>query len=198
MTPFVVVIAGGTASGKTTVAERAAAVLGAALVAHDRYYLDAPDPSRHDFDTPAALDTDLLVAHLHALRAGDVALLPVYDFARHARGPDTTLLVPGPVVVVEGILALADARVSSLADLRVYVHADDDVRLARRIRRDVAERGRTWDGVIAQWLRSVRPAHQRYVAPCRDNAELVLDGEAPVDDAVAALVGAVNDRRGDR
>ena len=198
MSPLLVAIAGGTASGKTTIAEAVAASTGAALVAHDRYYRDVVDPSRHDFDDPAALDTDLLVTHLVALRRGEPVSLPVYDFARHARSEQTTPVVAAPVVIVEGILALADPRLRDLARLRVYVHADDDVRLARRIRRDVAERGRTWDDVIRQWLLSVRPAHQRFVAPCRDIAELVLDGEAPVAQAVAALTQAFSDRRSAR
>ncbi|MBM4390903.1 MAG: uridine kinase [Deltaproteobacteria bacterium] len=198
MRPFIVVVAGGTASGKTTIAHHAASILGATVIGHDRYYRDVADPQNHDFDHPDSLDTSLLVQHIDALHQGRDVELPVYDFAVHARRAVAETVHPRPIMVVEGILTLADPAVAERADLAVFVHADDDVRLARRIRRDVAERGRTWDDVIRQWLSTVRPAHLRYVAPSRAVAALVLDGEATTASQAERLVVAVNARRDSR
>ncbi len=198
MRPFIVVVAGGTASGKTTIAHHAATLLGATVIGHDRYYRDVDDPQNHDFDHPDSLETSLLVHHIDALHQGRAVELPVYDFATHSRRNIAETVHPRPVMVVEGILTLADPGVAQRADLAVFVHADDDVRLARRIRRDVAERGRTWDDVIRQWLSTVRPAHLRHVAPCRDNVALVLDGEATTVSQADRLVAEVNARRASR
>ncbi len=196
MTPFVVVVGGGTASGKTTLARAVAARTGALLVAQDRYYYGADDPAHFDFDHPDALETDLLVRHLRELCAGRPVDLPVYDFARHARAAVADRVDPAPLIVVEGILTLAHAGLVALADLRVFVDAPPDVRLARRLRRDTAERGRTVEGVLDQYLGSVRPGHLRFVEPSRTRADLVLDGERPVPELVDALLAAVAARGG--
>jgi uridine kinase len=192
--PFIVGLAGGTASGKSTIAEAAARALDAVLLQHDRYYRDAPDPASHDFDSPEALETSLLVQHLDALRAGRGVDAPVYDFAVHRRSSRHERIEPASVVIVDGILVLADPGVVARCDLTVYVHADDDLRLARRIIRDVAQRGRTAEGVIRQWLTTVRPAHRRWIEPCRDAAMLVLDGEANPALSVGRLVDAIAGR----
>lgn len=191
MRPFLVGIAGGTASGKTTLAAGAAARLGATVIAHDRYYRDAPDPRHHDFDHPDALDTPGLVAHLTALRSGGAIQAPIYDFKRHARASASERIEPAPIVLVEGILVLAEPALRLAFDYTVYVHADDDVRLGRRLRRDTTERGRTWEDVLRQWFHTVRPAHRRWVAPSRNVAHLVLDGEADAEAEVARLVSGV-------
>ena len=191
MRPFRVGIAGGTASGKTTLAARAAARLGATVLAHDRYYRDAPDPRHHDFDHPDALDTARLVDHLATLRSGSAIKAPIYDFKRHARAPEFERIEPTPIVVVEGILVLAEPALRLAFDYTVYVHADDDVRLERRLRRDTTERGRTWEDILRQWFHTVRPAHRRWVAPSRGLAHLVLDGEADPEEEVARLVNSV-------
>ena len=189
MRPFLVGVAGGTASGKTTITRRAAAALGAPVLTHDRYYLDAPNPRGHDFDRPESLETPLLVAHVAALARGEAVDVPVYAFATHSRQTETERIEPAPVIFVEGILVLAEPAL--VFDLRVFVHADDDLRLARRIRRDVAERGRTWDDVLRQWFETVRPAHVKHVAPSAATAHLVLDGERPTDETVAQLLAAI-------
>jgi uridine kinase len=187
--PFVVGIAGGTASGKTTLAERAAARTGAALVTHDRYYLDAH--AHTNFDHPDALDTSALVAHLDALRAGEPVELPVYHFPTHRRLPATERLEPRRLVIVEGILVLASAELRRRFDLAVFVRAAPDVRLARRLRRDIAERGRDVESVLGQYLRTVRPMHAAFVEPSAAHAELVLDGEGDLDRELARLLVAL-------
>lgn len=191
MTPLVIGIAGGTASGKTTVAHRFADRCDALLVSHDRYYQDFPEPRGANFDHPGSLETPLLVAHLDTLRAGKPAALPVYHFPTHRRLAATETVDPRPVIVVEGILVLADPDLCQRFDLRVFVDAPDDIRFIRRLRRDVAERGRTVESVIDQYLSTVRPMHLAWVAPSRAHADLVLDGTDGVEgqvDRLAALV----------
>ena len=141
--PFVVVVAGGTASGKSTIVSQLVAQTGATHLGHDRYYWDVPEPAGHDFDHPDALDTDRLVSDLAKLRSGESAELPVYDFTSHSRTTEVEYVEPSAIIVVEGILVLADERVAQLADLTVFVDAPEPIRLERRMARDVAERGRT-------------------------------------------------------
>lgn len=193
--PFVVGVAGGTASGKTTVTQIAARRLGASVLTHDRYYRDARDPVNHDFDHPESLETSLLVQHLDALRRGEAIDAPVYDFATHTRTHVTEHIPAAPLLFVEGILVLAEAELVRGFDLAVYVHCDDDVRLGRRIRRDTRDRGRTWDDVLHQWFATVRPAHKAYVEPSRERAALVLDGEGELEAEVSRLVDAVRSAR---
>jgi uridine kinase len=196
VTPFVVGVAGGTASGKTSVAERLARRFGALLVSHDRYYRDFADPSVANFDHPDSLETTLLVAQLDGLRRGETVSLPRYDFTVHRRAPEVDVVEPRPLVVVEGILVLADAALRGRFDLRVYGDAPDDIRFIRRLRRDLAERGRTVDGVVAQYLATVRPMHEAFVVPSKAHADVVLDGMAPLDGLVDGLVGLVRVRMG--
>ncbi|MCB9686296.1 MAG: uridine kinase [Alphaproteobacteria bacterium] len=197
MGSIVLGIAGGTASGKTTVAEAVATALGdrCLLVSHDRYYLPLPDeyrhqPARWNFDHPKALETSRLVDDLDALLAGHEIVLPTYDFARHVRTPPTAddRVGPRPVVLVEGILVLAEPELRSRLDHAVFVHTPDDLRLMRRIERDIAERGRQLPEVLEQYRRSVRPMHEAFVAPSRQHATLVLDGTAPMAASVAAVL----------
>ena len=189
--PFVIVVAGGTASGKSTIVSRFVAETGATHLGHDRYYWDVPEPSGHDFDHPDALDTDRLVSDLARLRAGDAADLPVYDFASHSRTERVERVDPSAIIVVEGILVLADERLEELADLTVFVDAPEETRFARRMARDVAERGRTEESVRAQYAATVKPNHDRFVEPSRARAQLVLDGTAAIEDSVAQLVDHV-------
>jgi uridine kinase len=197
MKPVVLGIAGGTASGKTTAAEALARHLGerCLLVTHDRYYRTIPDEHRHDpvgfnFDHPDALDNDALVMDLDRLRRGQATRLPRYDFARHERAPehDWDPVEPRPVILVEGILILALAPVRERLDHRVFVHTPDDLRLLRRVRRDVAERGRDVAEVLAQYERTVRPMHERFVAPSRTHTHVELDGTTATPHLVEALL----------
>lgn len=197
--PLIVLVAGGTASGKTTIARQFAAQTDAVLITHDRYYPTVADPRSFDYDHPDVLDTGLLAAHLRALRGGRPAPLPVYHFPTHTRLEDTEVVHPRAVIVVEGIFVLHDARLRELAHLAAYVDAPDDVRLIRRIQRDCVERGRDLAEVLHRYQAMVRPGHVRFVAPSCTFAHLVLDGLAPVEDSVAQLSQAVETmRRGRR
>ncbi len=187
--PLVIGVAGGTASGKTTIVDQACARLGALRVTHDRYYRDG-DASTN-FDHPDALETSMLVAHLDALRAGVSVDLPDYDFATHRRMSHTERVEPTRLIVVEGILVLADAALRARFDLAVFVDAPADIRLIRRMLRDTRERGRTPEDVIRQYLETVRPMHERFVQPSAHHASLVLDGTRASGDEIARLVATV-------
>lgn len=194
--PFVVVMAGGTASGKTTIASGLARDPDVLLISHDRYYRDAPEPASHNFDHPDALETELLVEHVAALARGRAVELPIYGFAGHRRAPHTDRVEPRPVLLVEGILTLWDDALAELADLRVFVRASPDVRLARRVLRDVEQRGRNLDQVVHRYLDMVKPMHERFVAPTAQRADLVLNGEGDPALLIAELRRVVDSRRG--
>jgi len=180
--PLVIGVAGGTGSGKTTVVRRIMEALGdtdVTVLAHDRYYRDHPDLRLEErgglnYDHPNSLDTDLLVSHVRALREGRTAELPVYDFTRHVRKPETEAVRPGSAIIVEGILIFADSALRSLMDVKVFVDTDPDIRFIRRLERDVAERGRTVPSVIDQYLATVRPMHLEFVEPSKRYADLII------------------------
>lgn len=181
--PLILGLAGGTGSGKSTVARRVADALRAsasvAFIDMDAYYRNFAhltlDERRHvNWDHPDALDTDLLVEQLTALAAGHAIDKPVYDFVRHLRAPETEHISPAGVVVVDGILLFADARVRDLCDVKVFVDADADVRLIRRIRRDMAVRGRPLEEILSQYLSTVRPMHLQFVEPSKRYADVIV------------------------
>lgn len=180
--PLVIGVAGGTGSGKTTVAEEIIRRIGPqrlVSVHQDRYYRDLShrpfeERARHNFDHPDAIEETLMVEHIEALRSGESAPLPVYDFARHVRTREVEWAEPKPVILVEGILILAVAAVRNLLDVRLFVDTDPDVRLIRRIRRDLSERGRTVASVVEQWIQTVRPMHLDFVEPSKRNADLII------------------------
>lgn len=182
MKPFLIGIAGGTGSGKTTVARRIYESLhldSAVFIDHDAYYRDLAHLSLEEraavnFDHPKSLDNDLLVAHLQALQAGRSVEKPVYDFARHTRAPETVRVHPRDVILVDGILLFAEARLREMFDLRIFVDTDADVRFIRRMRRDLEERGRSLDSVIEQYLTTVRPMHFEFVEPSKRYADVIL------------------------
>lgn len=184
----IVVVAGGTASGKSTIVSRLVERTGAVHISHDRYYFDAPNPRGHDFDHPTALDTDRMVDDVTLLKSGRSAELPVYEFASHSRSSEVELVEPAPLIVVEGILVLADPRVVALADLTVFVDAPEAVRFGRRLARDISERGRTEDSVRAQYRETVKPNHDAFVEPSKRQASVVLDGTDDVERSVDRLV----------
>ena len=197
--PLVVGVAGGSASGKSAVVEAVVEKLGAdtvAVVPHDAYYrdlshLEMEERRRVNVDHPDSLETSLLLGHLRALRAGKPVELPVYDFATHTRAGRGRVLEPAPVVLVEGILVLAEARLRRLMDLKVFVHVPADERLTRRLDRDVRLRGRTPDSVRADHETRVQPMHERFVEPSRRWADMVIEGGGRNTDAILALTRTI-------
>jgi uridine kinase len=194
MTPRFIAIAGGTASGKSTLTVALAQALGdrCAVLLHDSYYRPLPpqvaDAGRDwNFDHPDALETERLVDDLRQLRAGRPVTPPAYDFATHTRWPaERWSMVPArPIVLVDGILVLAEPSLRDHMDARVFVDTPADVRLIRRIRRDTTERGRSVNEVLTQYERTVRPMHLQFVEPSKAHADLVLDGTRPIGDLVA-------------
>ncbi len=179
---MIIGICGGTGSGKTTVANSILESVNASEVAfiqQDSYYRnlkDLPLDYRQavNFDHPDALDNDLLVHHIRKLKAGGSIELPVYDFRTHSRLNDTVLIEPKPIVIVEGILIFADSRLLEQMDIKVFVDTPDDIRFIRRLRRDIAERGRTVDSVIEQYLATVRPMHMQFVEPSKRYADVII------------------------
>ena len=182
-------IAGGTASGKTTVARRLVERLEGHAVAfldQDAYYRDLSDMpieerKAFNFDHPDAFDTDLMVAHLRELQAGRAVDKPVYSFAQYTRTGDTLRVQPGDVIVLEGILVLALEQVRRELDVKVFVDSDADVRAIRRLSRDIKERGRDFDGVIEQYFRTVRPMHYGFVVGEPSFADRFKKEAAPID-----------------
>lgn len=199
MAPLLVGIAGGSGSGKTTLANGVAAALPAGhvvVIPHDAYYLDLgrlPFEERMgcNFDEPGALDNERLVEDLRSLRAGRAVARPSYDFTSHTRLAETTRVAPSPVVIVEGILVLAISALCEVLDLRVFVDASETIRLARRVDRDIAERGRTREGAEIQYRRTTRPMHILHVEPSRARADLVVSGENGAERAVESVTMAI-------
>ena len=202
--PLVVGIAGGTASGKTTVARRIRESLEGAKVAfldQDSYYRDLSDMTLDErrevnFDHPDAFDTDLLVSHIEQLKAGARIEKPVYNFAQFNREPRTVPVEPGELVLVEGILVLHIEPVRNLLDVKIFVDAEDDVRIIRRLVRDIKERGRDFDNVVGQYFRHVRPMHLGFVEPSKRHADIIVPHGGNNEIAIAMLVGALRGRLG--
>ena len=179
---MIIGICGGTGSGKTTVANRILESVSAAevvFIQQDSYYrnlTDLPVDYRGlaNFDHPDALDNDLLVNHIRRLKSGEAIELPLYDFKTHTRQNETLLIEPKPIVIIEGILIFTDPRLLEQMDIKVFVDTPDDIRFIRRLRRDVAERGRTVDSVIEQYLATVRPMHMQFVEPSKRCADVII------------------------
>ncbi|HJS72449.1 MAG TPA: uridine kinase [Acidimicrobiia bacterium] len=200
--PLFIGVAGGSGSGKTTIAEEVVDRLDGkvALIQHDAYYrhridLSFEERTQVNYDHPDSLETDLLVEHLESLRSGLPVDRPVYDFTSHLRSDDTVLVPPGRVVLVEGILVLSDSRLRSELDLKIFVDTDPDLRLARRLERDISERGRSVESVLDQYFATVRPMHLEFVEPSRRYADLIIpEGYNPA--AVATVVELIRSRLG--
>jgi uridine kinase len=195
----VVGVAGGSGSGKTTVVRRIVDAIGAAstvVLRHDSYYRDLSHmaPAARvgiNYDHPDALESDLLVAHLAALLEGEPVEMPVYDFAAHVRLAERVLVAPQPLIIVDGLLVLGDPRLRALMDLAVFVDTDPEARLARRLRRDVRERGRSEDSVLAQFRLTVQPMHELFVQPTIRYADIVVRGGGHNRPDVERVVTAV-------
>lgn len=203
MKPLIFGISGGTGSGKSTVARKVADALGDASVAFiemDSYYRDFSHLSRHElhhhvnWDHPEAFDVELLASHLEALARGEAIEAPVYEFATHSRSAAVRRVEPADVIVIDGILLLADERVRAVCDVKVYVDADPDIRLIRRIRRDLADRGRTLDSILDQYLSTVQPMHLQFVEPSKRYADVIVPRGGSNTIAIEMLVAKIQRR----
>ena len=178
---LVIGIAGGTGSGKTTLMKNIISRFGdvVTVLSHDNYYrrhdeLTYEQRCRINYDEPAALETDLMTRHLDQLRRGEAIECPVYDFTQHNRSNETITIVPKRVIIVEGILIFEDQPLRELMDIKIFVDTDADVRLCRRIKRDVNKRGRTLESVLTQYQETVKPMHEKYVEPSKRFADIVV------------------------
>lgn len=179
---MIIGICGGTGSGKTTIARKIVESVGAenvVLVEQDSYYrnlADMPLDERHqaNFDHPDSIDSDMLVNHIMRLKQGLAVEMPLYDFVTHTRSDKIEVIEPRPVVIVEGILIFAEPRVLDLLDVRVFVDTPDDIRLMRRLRRDINERGRTFERTLDQYERTIRPMHFEFVETSKRHADIII------------------------
>ncbi|MBL8549099.1 MAG: MmcQ/YjbR family DNA-binding protein [Hyphomonadaceae bacterium] len=203
---FIVGIAGGSCAGKTTIARALAQITGGTLIAEDDYYICSTaipgfDPASHDFDAPAAKDHALLATHLAAARRGEAFEKPLYDFTLHQRRNARETVSPRPVLILEGLHVFTSDLLKQAIDLKVYMEADEDLRVARRMERDVAARARTAESIEAQIRRSVLPGHARWVAPQKTSADLILTctgdaggAEAHAQTIAGAIEAAIRER----
>lgn len=201
--PLAIGIAGGTGSGKTTIANLIAKGLperAVTILDHDSYYRDRPHLSFEEraalnFDHPDALETSLLVEHLRALKCGETVEVPVYDFKTHRRRAESRRVAPTPVIIVEGILVFVDEALRAELDIKLFIDTDADIRVFRRIRRDLEQRGRTFQSVRDQYYRTVRPMHLQFVEPSKRWADLIIpeggSNDVALDLILARLRGAL-------
>jgi len=179
--PVTIAVAGGTGSGKTTISQAILSRVGTQNITylpHDTYYKDIDDiPLEHNirnFDHPDALDTRMLIANILQLQRGEPTQIPIYDFRDHRRSSETSRVEPQPIILVEGILIFAEPELRQLFDVKIFVDTDADVRFIRRLQRDIAERGRTTESVIEQYLKTVRPMHLEFVEPSKRYADVII------------------------
>jgi uridine kinase len=196
---FVIGVAGGSGSGKTTVSRRIWEAVGRDRIAylqHDNYYRDQShltpeERAQTNYDHPDSLETSLLVRHLRELRAGRPIDMPLYDFAIHSRSAQSQRVNPAKVVLVEGILIYIEKDLRDLMDMRIFVDTDADIRFIRRLRRDIAERGRSLDSVVKQYLGTVRPMHMEFVEPSKRYADIIVPQGGDNRVAMAMIVSRV-------
>ena len=182
METILIGIAGGTGSGKTTLADKVVQSFGSnevSILRHDNYYkrhdeMPFEERCKLNYDHPDAFDTDLLCEHIKLLKAGHSIQMPVYDYTIHNRSDKTVEVTTAPVIVLEGILIFAEPELCNLMDIKVFVDTDADVRILRRITRDVKERGRSLDSVITQYLTTVKPMHEQFVEPSKRHADIII------------------------
>ena len=200
MPPLLIGVAGGSGSGKTTVSRSILDRVGRDRIAylqHDAYYRDRSalplvERAHINYDHPDSLETDLLVGHLKNLRAGSAVNVPQYDFAQHVRKTETRRVEPCAVILVEGILIFADRALRDLFDIKIFVDTDSDLRVLRRLQRDIAERGRTMDSVVQQYLETVRPMHLEFVEPSKRYADVIIPEGGFNTIAIEMIVARIN------
>lgn len=199
MNPLIIGVAGGSGSGKTTVVRHIIDTIGKkeiALIQHDSYYRDLKhlpfeERTQQNFDHPSALETELMIRHLKALKEGYQVEIPIYDFTKHIRKEETRLVEPKKIILIDGILIFTEKQLRKLLNIKLYVDTDDDVRLMRRIQRDIVERDRSLEEVLTQYEKFVRPMHLEFVEPTKRYADIIIPrgGENQVAlDMVNALI----------
>ena len=201
MRPLIIAIAGGSASGKSTVVKEIVEKLKSvdiSVICHDDYYKDQSHLSMEDrvktnYDHPSSLDNELLVEHLQKLLNGETIEKPIYDFVTHNRKKETVTLAPTKVIFIEGILVLEEKKIRDLADVKIFVKSDEDIRFIRRLRRDIDERGRSMDAVISQYLATVKPMFNKFVNPSSRHADIIIPNDNKHDVAVEFLVAKIKD-----
>ena len=197
---FIIGIAGGTGSGKTTVVNKILKQLNSddvGVIYQDSYYRDLShlpieERAKYNFDHPRAVDFDLLYEHLLRLKNGETVEQPVYSFIHHNRTGDTILTHPKKVMIVEGILIFNDKRLRDLFDLKIYVHADADERLIRRIRRDIVERGRTVEDVLSKYQSTLKPMHEQFIEPTKTYADIIIPNDKRNETAIEVIKSVIN------
>ena len=198
--PLVIGLAGGSGAGKTTIVESIIEGIGpdtVALIQHDAYYRDLThlpleERAKVNYDHPDSLETELLVEHIEGLLAGRAVQRPTYDFTVHNRAAATVAVDPRPVLLIEGILVLYETSLRRLMDLKIYIDADSDLRIVRRMERDIQERGRTFESVRDQYLSTVRPMHLQFVEPSKRYADIVIPEGYNIN-AVATVISMIRE-----
>lgn len=199
MEPLIIGVAGGSGSGKTTVVEHIINAIGEEnilLIQHDSYYRDLKhlsfeERAQQNFDHPSSLETELMIRHIQALKEGYQVEIPIYDFSKHIRKEETRLAEPKEIILIDGILVFTEKELRDLMDIKLYVDTDDDIRLLRRIQRDIVERDRELEHVLSQYQKFVRPMHLEFVEPTKRYADIIIPhgGENKVAlDMVNALI----------
>ena len=194
--PVLICVAGGSASGKSTLVKEIADVFkdkDIVVIKHDDYYRDQSNMSREErkkvnYDHPKQLENELLIKHLKALLNNEAIDKPIYDFVLQTRSDKTERVEPAKVILLDGILVLEDARIRDLASIKVYVECDEDIRLIRRIKRDMVERGRDFEGIINQYLTTVKPMHHSFVSPSKRYADIIIPNDYSHNVAVDLLI----------
>jgi len=201
MKPIIIAIAGGSASGKSTVVKEVVERLKSVdvtVICHDDYYKDQThlpmeERLKTNYDHPQSLDNKLFVSHLKMLANGESINKPQYDFVNHTRKTETVLVEPTKVIIIEGILVLEEKEIRDIADVKIFVRSDEDIRFIRRLKRDIEERGRTLDFVISQYLTTVKPMFNKYVNPSSRYADIIIPNDNKHDVAVDFLVARIRD-----
>ncbi|MDO5509343.1 MAG: uridine kinase [Weeksellaceae bacterium] len=196
---LIIGIAGGTGSGKTTVVQKLLKRLNSenvTVISQDNYYLDNSEMPYEErvkinFDHPRSIDFDLMVEHMLQLRNGETIHQPVYSFITHSRSNEEIRTPPNDVIIVEGILVLRHVELRKLFDLKIYVHADSDERLIRRIRRDIQERGRDLDEVIERYQKTLKPMHEQFIEPTKNYADIIIPNDRMKNDAAISVLATV-------
>jgi uridine kinase len=202
--PLVLGVAGGSGSGKTTVVNKIVKSIGRnkiLLIQHDSYYRDLshlslPERKKHNFDHPSSLETELMIRHLDALINGCKIEIPVYDFVAHTRSKNTIPAFPKKIILIDGILIFSEPRLRDLMNIKIFVDTDDDVRLLRRLKRDINERGRDLDGVLNQYETFVRPMHLEFVEPSKRYSDIIIprggENEVALEMVIALIKGKLD------